>query len=109
MGRKAALAVATIMTSLMAAAIVYGIASGGFVEGVRTVLENPWGRVTLVDLVVGFVLAGAWLGWREQSVAKSVPWWIAMVVTGNLALGIYVIRAAWTSMSIRELLLGNRS
>jgi F0F1-type ATP synthase assembly protein I len=93
----------------MIIAIGYGMASGGFVEGLKTVAGDPWGRVTLADLASGLLVAGAWIGWREASIARAAPWWIALILTGNLALGVYLIRAARSSTSMGELLLGTRA
>jgi hypothetical protein len=98
-----------LVTLTMAAAIVYGIASGGFVNELRDLLDAPWGRVTLIDLFLGFVIFGAWIGWREQSVVRSAPWWIALALTGNLAAGFYLFLAARKSASVEEFLLGNRA
>jgi hypothetical protein len=93
----------------MIGAIVYGVASGGFTDEFRAVLELPWGQVTLVDLAAGLLLIGAWIAWREGSMVRALPWWAAMVLTGNLASAVYVIRAAQRSPSMQEFLMGSRS
>jgi hypothetical protein len=90
----------------MVAAIAYGMASGGFVDGLRTVLGDAWGRVTMVDLAAGLVMVAAWIAWREGSMRKAVPWWLLLVVTGNLATGIYVIKAAREASNVEEFLVG---
>ena len=95
-----------IVAGAMVAAITYGIASGGFVDGLRTVLGDPWGRVTMVDLGVGLLLVGAWIRLREGSLRRAAPWWLALVLTGNLATGVYVVMATRNSQSIDELLTG---
>ena len=92
--------------SAMFAAIIGGTISGGFGDGLRTVLGDPWGRVTLLDLGVGLAFFGAWILAREGSVARAALWWIALVFTGNLAAGIYLIIAARNSENIQEMLLG---
>lgn len=90
----------------MVAAIAYGFASGGFGEDLRTILEAPWGRVTFIDLVIGLVLIGTWIVWRERSLAKAIPWLVGLVVTGNLASGLYIARAAWTAPTAEAFLTG---
>lgn len=90
----------------MVVAIGYGMASGGFVDGLRTVLGDPWGRVTMVDLAAGLVLVAAWIAWREGSMRKALPWWVLLVLTGNLATGIYVIKAAREATGVEEFLVG---
>ena len=103
------LLVGGIAAAIMVIAIAYGMVSGGFVEGLKTVAGDPWGRVTLADLGSGLLVGGAWIGWREASIARAAPWWIALILTGNLALGVYLVVAARSSAGMQELLLGNRS
>ncbi|NNC91952.1 MAG: hypothetical protein HKN80_05630, partial [Acidimicrobiia bacterium] len=62
--------------------------------------------VTLVDLAVGLLAVGAWIAFREGSIGRAFPWWVALVLTGNLATGVYLIRAGMRSSSTREVLLG---
>ena len=109
MTTRTPLVIGGIAALTMIVAIASGMASGGFVEGLRTVAGDPWGRVTLADLASGLLVAGAWIGWREASIARAAPWWIALVLTGNLALGVYLVRAARSSDSMHQLLLGTRT
>ena len=98
-----------VVAVTMLVAIAYGMTSGGFMDGLRLVAGDPWGRVTLVDLGLGLLVAGAWIGWREASIARAAPWWLALTLTGNLALGIYLIWAARSSENVQELLIGTRT
>ena len=93
----------------MVIAIIYGVASGEFVDELEAIVAAPWGRVTLIDLGAGLLIIGAWIAWREGSAAKALPWWLAMVVTGNLASGVYVVKAAWSADSVEAFLLGRRT
>lgn len=77
----------------MALAIAYGIASGGFVEDGRAIWALPWGRVTLVDLFVGFGLVGAVIVWRERTPKRWLPWLAALLVLGNLVTAAYLVWA----------------
>jgi hypothetical protein len=98
-----------IAAAAMGAAIAYGMAAGGFVDGLRTVLGDPWGRVTMIDLGVGLLLVGGWIRLREGAIGRAAPWWVALFFTGNLAAGIYVVLAARKARSIGELLTGQPS
>lgn len=93
----------------MAAAIVYGILAGGFSDGLSSLLDAPWGRVTIIDLYLGFVLFGWWIWYRERSAARSVPWWIALALGGNLTAGIYLVWASRRAGSMDELLTGRHA
>lgn len=90
----------------MTAAIVYGMVSGGFVDELRTFLSSPWGRVTFIDLGTGLILMGSWIRVREGSTARSIPWWVALVITGNLGTAVYVANAAVRSATVDEFLTG---
>jgi len=109
MQSRTARAIGPVVAITMIAAIAYGMASGGFVEGLRVVAGDAWGRVTLADLASGLLVAGAWIGWREASVARAAPWWLGLILTGNLALGIYLIRSARSSQNVQQLLVGERT
>jgi hypothetical protein len=92
--------------AVMLVAIVLGMVAGGFSDGLRTVLGDPWGRVTMLDLGVGLAFFGAWIMAREGSVSRAAPWWIALILTGNLAAGVYLVTAARNSESTQDMLLG---
>ncbi len=102
----AASVVAAAGAVVMLVAIVFGMVAGGFADGLRTVLGDPWGRVTMLDLGVGLAFFGAWIMAREGSVSRAAPWWIALILTGNLAAGIYLVIAARNSESTQDMLLG---
>ncbi len=90
----------------MAAAIVYGMVAGDFLDEVEVVIDIPWGQVSLIDLASGLVLIGAWIGWRETSPGRVVAWWLALLFLGNLAAGLYVAWAARHAATVPELLTG---
>ena len=92
----------------MVVAVGLGMAAGSFVDELQSVLDLTWGRVTLVDLAAGLVLIGAWITWREGSIGRAAPWWLALALTGNLASGVYVARAAWSSKTFEEFMVGTR-
>lgn len=107
--QRTGLAIGVFATAVMAIAIGSGMASGGFVDGLRVVAGDPWGVVTLVDLGVGLVIFAVWIGWRERSIGRAVPWWIALALTGNLAAGVYLVVAARRAANAEDLLLGHRA
>ena len=108
MQTRTPLIVGGIAAGAMIVAIIYGMVNGEFVDGLQNVLGEPWGLVTFVDLAAGLVVVGAWIGWREPSIGRAVPWWIGLALTGNLATGLYIINAARRSSSVAEFLTGGR-
>jgi len=90
---------------VMVAAIVLGLVSAP--EGaVAELFGNVWARVTLVDLYLALGAAWAWIAWRERSTAGALAWGVALVVTGSVALWVYVAVAAIRSTSVEQLLVG---
>ena len=90
---------------VMVAAIVLGLLSAP--EGaVAELFGNVWARVTLVDLYLALGAVWGWIAWRERSLVGAVAWGVALVVTGSVAVWVYVAVAAIRSTSVEELLLG---
>jgi cytochrome b561 len=90
----------------MTGAIVYGFVNGGFGDDASAIWALPWGKVSIIDLYAGLVIFGAWIALRESNRARIALWWVALVVLGNFAAGIYLVRAAMLADSTRQLLLG---
>lgn len=98
-----------VVALAMAGAIVYGFISGGFGDDASAIWALPWGKVSIIDLYLGLVIFGAWIAVREDNPARIGLWWAALVVLGNFAAGLYLVRAAMLSADTRELLLGRSS
>ena len=94
-------------SALMLAAITAGLLTAD--EGaVSELLANVWARVTILDLYVALGVIGAWIGLRERDAARTAGWVVALVLTGSVAVGVYVALAAGRSRTISELLCGHR-
>lgn len=96
------------LTVLMTGTVVYGLVAGEFGEEGRTILELAWGRVTLIDLYIGLALFGGWIVIRDGW-ARAGPWFVALVVLGNLAAAVYAFRAALTSDDVGSFVRGRFS
>lgn len=99
-------AVAVAVTGGMILAIVLGAVSGDFASDASALWSLPWGRVTLVDLYLGLAIFGAWVAIREKTTGRIVVWWLALLVLGNLAAGVYLLRASFQARDMEELLVG---
>ena len=93
---------------IMTATIVFGFVSGGFTDEGSAIWALSWGKVTLIDLYVGLFLFGIWVSVRERRSSALVAWWLGLVVFGNLAAAVYLVRASFTASSVYELLTGER-
>ena len=82
---------------IMAGAISYGFIIGDFNAEGSKLLAMPWGRVSLIDVYVGFAIFSGWIIYREKSALRSIIWIIAMIVLGNLTACLYLSLALWRS------------
>jgi hypothetical protein len=94
---KTAKIISGIGVLAMTAVLIQGFALGDFFVDGGTLLSNPWGIVSLVDLYVGFALFSCWIAFREKSVALSIIWIAAMMVLGFFAGSLYVFIHLYTS------------
>jgi len=81
----------------MAGILVYGFAVGDFAGEGSRLLAMPWGRVSLVDLYVGFVLFACWILFRDGFTPLSASWIAGVMVLGSLAICLYLLVAAGSS------------
>lgn len=100
---------AVVVTVGMVAAIGLGVASGNFASDASAIWSLAWGKVTLVDLYLGLGIFGAWVVVRERSALQVIVWWAALLILGNLAAGVYLLRASYKSTDAVELLTGSPS
>lgn len=97
-----------VVTAGMVGAIIYGFLAGSFGDEGGQILDLAWGRVTLIDLYLGLSLFGMWIGWRERSIARTVPWIAGLVGLGSLAAGAYVLLAAIRAETKEDFFFGTR-
>jgi hypothetical protein len=78
---------------VMLGTLTYGFVIGDFSAEGTILLSMPWGRVSLIDVYVGFFLFSAWIVYREQSILRSALWVILVIVLGNMMACLYVLLA----------------
>jgi hypothetical protein len=81
----------------MTAVLIYGFTAGDFSGEGKQLLSMPWGRVSLVDLYVGFILFSGWIIYREKSAVRSVLWVALMMILGFWTGSLYTLIALQTS------------
>jgi len=86
-----AMIVAGLGALAMAAILVYGFVVGDFAVEGRRLLAMPWGRVSLVDLYVGFILFACWILFREGLIPRSALWIAGVMILGSLTICVYVL------------------
>jgi len=96
---------ATLMTLgalALVTLIVLASLEMSLMDGLRSVWSTLWGVTTLVDLGVGFALAGAWIVCVERSVVKRIAWIAGMCLTGNLAVAAFAMLRARRCATLGE-------
>ena len=95
--RTAAKVIAILGLLAMTGIIAYAFLAGDFNAEGAWLLSHPWGRVSMVDLYVGFILFSLWIVYRERSVVRSAVWVVLMMVLGNWTAALYLLIALLTS------------
>ena len=92
--------IAKIVTVLgvlaMGGMILFAFATGNFASEGAALLSMAWGKVSMVDLYVGFILFSGWIIYREKSLVRSVTWVVLMMTLGNFAASLYALIALLT-------------
>ena len=88
-GQVLSLAGALVLTG----AIVAAFATGDFLVEGGMIMDLVWGRVTLIDIYIGFLIMIGWMLFRERTVASKILWTVAFLVTGNVAICLYLFLA----------------
>lgn len=63
---KLAKIIAWIGLLSMTTVLLNGFINGNFFSDGKTLLNNPWGLVSFIDLYVGFFLMAIWIVFREE-------------------------------------------
>ena len=58
----------------------------------REIYTHPWFVATLVDAYWAFLAFYVWVAWKEQSLAARLLWFVAIVLLGNIAMALYMLR-----------------
>lgn len=77
----------------LASVIVSAIGAESLLVAGPRIARDPWGWVTIVDLYLGFLLAGAFVVVREKLPHRYLPWLVGIFCLGNLATAVYVLNA----------------
>ena len=62
-------------------------------ETPRAVATHPWFIATLFDTYFAFLTFYCWVAYKETSNVARVVWLMAILLLGNIAMAIYMLRA----------------
>lgn len=54
--------------------------------------REPWVVATLVDAYWAFITFFVWVAWKEDALVARVLWFLSIVLLGNIAMAIYMLR-----------------
>lgn len=78
---------------LMAVLIVYGLMNADFFAQGSAITSLYWGKVTLVDIYLSFLVFFCWVLYRETSWSLILFWLVGILITGSLAICLYTFIA----------------
>jgi len=84
-------------TITMFLTLVYGFIAGDFFKEGSILFSIAWGKVSLIDVYIGFFLFSAWVIYREEKWATAVLWILLIMVLGNFITCLYATIALFKS------------
>ncbi|MCP5157873.1 MAG: DUF1475 family protein [Gammaproteobacteria bacterium] len=98
-----------ILLGLLIAAILIASKQSHVLVGLRHMLADPWGIVTLLDLGVGLLFIATWMALVESSLRRASLWIIALFLLGNVVTLAYLLCRTCRVRHWSELFLPSRS
>lgn len=90
----------------MTIGLMNGFINGDFINDGKTLLSNPWGLMSVIDLYVGFVLFSVWIFHREKNALKSIIWTILIMILGFFTACIYILIGLYSSENFEDFIKG---
>ena len=88
---------AIIGTLVMFFTLMYGFIIGDFVSEGGILVSMAWGKVSLIDVYIGFFLFSGWVIFREEKLLTAIFWVFLIKVLGNFITCLYVTMALYNS------------
>lgn len=79
---KTAKYIALLGFIIMAVSIIYGFMYSDFSGDGGQILALTWGKVTLIDIYIMFLIFSGWIYYREEHFLKFFGWFLLMLVFG---------------------------
>ncbi|MEI6139194.1 MAG: DUF1475 family protein [Mariniphaga sp.] len=84
-------------TLVMFFTLMYGFIYGDFFGEGGILMSMAWGKVSLVDVYIGFFLFSGWVLYREERLLVAIFWISQIMVLGNFITCLYVTMALYNS------------
>ena len=90
--------------------IIFGVTARDFSAEGNIMLSVFWGKFTMVDIYVSFLVFYIWVVIRERSVLKSILWFLLIMLGGSMSICLYLFIALMTSKDdFKTLMLGKNA
>jgi hypothetical protein len=60
-------------------------------QGLMREPDRWWTIATLIDAYYGFITFFVWVCFKESTAVSRIGWFVAIMLTGNMAMAIYVL------------------
>ncbi len=94
---KVAKTFAVTGTLIMFFTLAYGFIAGDFFKEGSILFSMAWGKVSLIDVYIGFFLFSGWVLYREQKWMTAFIWIFSVMILGNFVTCLYVTIALYKS------------
>jgi len=94
---KPAKAFAVTGTLIMFFTLAYGFIAGDFFKEGSILFSMVWGKVSLIDVYIGFFLFSGWVIYREEKLINALLWIILIMILGNFVTCLYATMALFKS------------
>ena len=94
-----------LLLGLLVATILHASAQSHVLDGLRHLIANPWGVVTLLDLGIGLLFVAIWLALVEPNPWAAAAWIIALFLLGNVVTLAYLLSRTCRARNLRERVL----
>ncbi len=84
-------------TVIMFFTLMYGFIYGNFINEGSVLISIAWGKVSLIDVYIGFFLFSSWVIFREHNRLNTVIWVVIFMILGNFATCLYATIALFKS------------
>ena len=97
-------------TVIMFMTLSYGFIIGDFFKEGGILMSLVWGKVSLVDVYIGFFLFSGWVWFREEKSLFAVCWIFSILILGNFITCLYVtIKLFISKNDFKKFWLGKHS
>ncbi|MDZ7671503.1 MAG: DUF1475 family protein [Halanaerobiales bacterium] len=78
---------------VMSTSIITGFISGDFAGEGSIILSLIWGKITLIDIYIMFLIFASWIYYRENKLGNFLIWFILLLIFGAATASLYIYLA----------------